>query len=277
MAEWKPGQDILDFDAYLYKELELASIYVLGGQGERVVDILPRIPSMETTERVKQILQRIKDNFLKLSNWSIYNAHAFDCSGLGTVYFIQKKLIPGDTTADGLYEKYCTPIKKSELRDGDMVFQQGTKTVEVTDDKTGKKIKKQVKYMHHVGYYVGGGKVIEAKGRLYGVVESEYNTNNWSHAGRPKFWGEGPKPGKIVISRELYYKTDGKTLMHGDDVKALQIRLNELKYNCGSNDGIFGKNTDIAVRNYQSDNKLTVDGIAGKNTLTKLGFEWGGG
>ena len=52
--------------------------------------------------------------------------------------------------------------------------------------------------------------------------------------------------------------------MRGDDVEAVQRRLNELNYNCGIADGIFGKKTDIAVRNFQTD----------KNTATALGFIW---
>lgn len=35
-------------------------------------------------------------------------------------------------------------------------------------------------------------------------------------------------------------------------------------------DGIFGENTDYAVRNYQSDNGLNPDGIVGDNTWNKL-------
>lgn len=35
-------------------------------------------------------------------------------------------------------------------------------------------------------------------------------------------------------------------------------------------DGDFGINTENAVRDYQSKNRLIVDGIAGKNTFEKL-------
>ena len=35
-------------------------------------------------------------------------------------------------------------------------------------------------------------------------------------------------------------------------------------------DGVFGSNTDTAVRNFQSANGLTVNGLAGTNTLKKL-------
>lgn len=56
----------------------------------------------------------------------------------------------------------------------------------------------------------------------------------------------------------------------GEDVAALQRRLNELKFNCGKVDGIFGIATLNAVKAFQKANGLTVDGIVGKNTIAKL-------
>lgn len=56
----------------------------------------------------------------------------------------------------------------------------------------------------------------------------------------------------------------------GNNVKELQVKLNELGYNAGTPDGIFGTRTDEAVRRFQRDNKLTVDGIVGPSTLKVL-------
>lgn len=55
----------------------------------------------------------------------------------------------------------------------------------------------------------------------------------------------------------------------GADVKNLQTQLNSLGYNLAV-DGVFGKNTLAAVRDYQGKNGLTVDGIVGKNTWNSL-------
>lgn len=58
----------------------------------------------------------------------------------------------------------------------------------------------------------------------------------------------------------------------GTRVKALQQDLIKLGYPVGSYgaDGVFGKDTDTAVRNLQKDNKLVVDGIVGKATFAKI-------
>lgn len=55
----------------------------------------------------------------------------------------------------------------------------------------------------------------------------------------------------------------------GSDVSALQSALNSKGYNL-SVDGIFGSNTQAAVRDYQSKNGLSVDGIVGNNTWNSL-------
>ena len=56
----------------------------------------------------------------------------------------------------------------------------------------------------------------------------------------------------------------------GSAVKSLQQRLKELGYYSGSVDGDFGDATEAAVRAFQKQNGLTVDGKAGTKTITKL-------
>lgn len=60
--------------------------------------------------------------------------------------------------------------------------------------------------------------------------------------------------------------------MSGDDVKKLQDRLTQLGYDIGSAgaDGIFGKNTQAALKKFQKDVGLTIDGIYGKATHNSL-------
>lgn len=59
----------------------------------------------------------------------------------------------------------------------------------------------------------------------------------------------------------------------GTAVKALQEDLILLGYLNGKADGIFGARTEAAVRQYQRRNRLGVDGIAGKQTLSAVDAE----
>ncbi len=52
----------------------------------------------------------------------------------------------------------------------------------------------------------------------------------------------------------------------GEEVRELQQALIDLGYLRGTADGIFGNNTENAVRKFQKANKLSVDGLAGKKT-----------
>ena len=60
----------------------------------------------------------------------------------------------------------------------------------------------------------------------------------------------------------------------GNDVKWLQWGLANRGYDIGSAgiDGICGNATLSAIKKYQSDNGLDVDGIVGKLTKAKMGI-----
>lgn len=56
----------------------------------------------------------------------------------------------------------------------------------------------------------------------------------------------------------------------GDEVRQMQTALNQLGYATGGIDGKYGPATEAAVRLFQSQHGLTVDGKAGQQTLTLL-------
>ncbi len=56
----------------------------------------------------------------------------------------------------------------------------------------------------------------------------------------------------------------------GDDVFALQERLLELGYDAGRPDGIFGPQTELALRGFQRDYGMTVDGVCGPACMRAL-------
>lgn len=63
----------------------------------------------------------------------------------------------------------------------------------------------------------------------------------------------------------------------GGEVTQIQQRLQELGYDPGSADGIYGTRTKNAVISFQRDYGLSDDGIAGPKTLEALGLSGGGG
>lgn len=81
----------------------------------------------------------------------------------------------------------------------------------------------------------------------------------------------------IFISYNVFFRNDevlalSKYGSRGDEVRQIQTKLKRWGYYTGSIDGIYGTQTQKAVRYFQSKNGLTVDGIAGKNTLAAMGI-----
>lgn len=62
----------------------------------------------------------------------------------------------------------------------------------------------------------------------------------------------------------------------GDEVRKIQQKLKNWGYYSGSVDGIYGTQTQNAVKYFQRKNGLTADGIAGKNTLSAMGISSSG-
>ncbi len=56
----------------------------------------------------------------------------------------------------------------------------------------------------------------------------------------------------------------------GDDVTRLQKRLAAAGFDPGAADGVFGPKTEAALRAFQEDAGIAVDGIAGPATNAKL-------
>jgi N-acetylmuramoyl-L-alanine amidase len=70
------------------------------------------------------------------------------------------------------------------------------------------------------------------------------------------------------LGDRLLYVT--RPLLYGDDVRDLQRRLNQLGFDAGYDDGLFGPRTFDAVRDFQLNAGLVVDGIAGSVTVDHL-------
>jgi N-acetylmuramoyl-L-alanine amidase len=83
----------------------------------------------------------------------------------------------------------------------------------------------------------------------------------------PDTWEELVEAGRTLGDRVLYLRVP---FHRGDDVLALQARLNILGFDAGRADGILGERTDRAVRDFQRNVGLPADGIVGGITLEAL-------
>lgn len=130
----------------------------------------------------------------------------------------------------------------------------------------------------HVGIVeaVSDNTITVIEGNYSNSVKRRYiavNAKNIRGYGVPKYDAEEVKPEVTLelkpVSIEIPQLHKGSK---GSSVKALQILLISYGYSCGSYgaDGSFGSATDAAVRAFQEANGLTVDGIVGAATWSKL-------
>lgn len=84
-----------------------------------------------------------------------------------------------------------------------------------------------------------------------------------------KYAGNSENPSTTPSSASPRVLKNG---MSGADVKALQSKLIQAGYSCGrwGADGDFGDQTEMAVRRFQTQQGLPVDGQAGAKTMTAL-------
>lgn len=71
-----------------------------------------------------------------------------------------------------------------------------------------------------------------------------------------------------TLGDRLLWRT--RVMMRGDDVRDLQHRLNQLGFDAGSEDGIFGPLAQAAVEDFQRNVGVDVDGVAGPTTIDLL-------
>jgi len=119
--------------------------------------------------------------------------------------------------------------------------------------------------MYHVGVYMGDGSVVHAKGRDDGVVRESLCATGWNRFGRLKVFAETEEAATYV--RKLK-----RTLpnMQGDDVRAVQTALLDEGFDPQGIDGLYGKNTEKAVKAYQKAKSLCATGIVDEKTWQSL-------
>lgn len=227
-----------------------------------------------TEARQKSIIAKYEAGETKYKNSALYGKkwighYVIDCSGVAYRAFKKFSVnIPHGTNSlwSGSYLS-----KKGKLTDKSAEFlatlPKGAPIFTGTDtDKP------------HVGHYDGAGYVYEASSTTAGNIKTPITDKKW------KYWGlyknldyEGAEPSAPVETKPVdETPADSRpTLRKGDKgeyVALLQTKLLARKYQLPKYgaDGDFGKETEAAVKQFQQDWGLKVDGVVGKDTWKAL-------
>lgn len=131
----------------------------------------------------------------------------------------------------------------------------------------------------HIGTYTGDGLVTEAASTQLGCIQSKLTDKKWTYWSLGKgieydfIPGEDPSPTPEPTPTPTPVKH--KTLRRGDkglevaEMQGLLIAHGESLPRYGI-DGDFGRETEKAVKSFQRENGLVVDGICGPKTWAKL-------
>ena len=238
--------------------LKYNTCYASGTFGQRATDKFidnkaKQYPNWYTTARVKKLKSLSDDTRL------------FDCCGL--IKGVFWGFPDADYTSNGLKD----------------VNDQGLWNMSKEQSKDFKNIQvgELLWLKGHVGLYIGEGKAIECTTAWKGNVQITAVTNigsicglksrKWTgHAKLPfityeKGSNSAEKP-KVDYSKYPVLKKGSK----GEYVYTLQRILVSKGYDPKGIDGIFGPGCDKAVRQFQKDNKLVVDGCVGPITWSAL-------
>lgn len=198
--------------------------------------------------------------------WKQHAPRVFDCQGMADGYLTEMTGQTVNVRARNNYAEWCS-IK-------------GTGMIPEERRVPGAAVFKRDNYVHHVGFLAepvdadkpqGDWYVIEAKGVMYGVVKTRLLSGGWNCWGWMDKWFDYEFPEEPVWPQRRVLRRG----MTGADVTSLQNDLIALGYSCGKwgADGEFGQATESAVKAFQYESQLDVDGVVGAMTWEALDVE----
>lgn len=207
------------------------------------------------------------------TDWCFVQAYGVDAA-LELLCQPKKSAGAGCEYSAGYYKKKGQ-FHKTGPKAGDQIFFWNSKKTEAGHTGLVKKVDSTYVYTYE-GNTSGASGVIANGG---GVCEKKYKLNDSRiyGYGRPNY---DPEPGNVETPNEDELNEEVctveiKMLRKGDKgnvVKAMQILLAGYGFKCGISgaDGDFGPATHGALRKYQEQKKLEVDGICGPATWAAL-------
>ena len=244
-----------DFASWLQQQVKDGCGYIMGSVGQDPKKLSPWYYDQYTGKERTQA-----------EYWKAHAPRVFDCQGMADCYVTEHTEGSVNVRARNNFNEWCGirgegKIPKEKRCAGAAVFMYGQKEG----------------YITHVGFLVrpvtagkndGDWIVVEARGVMYGVVETKLSERNWNRWGlMTKYF----KYNEMPSSNDYGWRNLKKGCV-GSDVAALQRDMIALGYSCGvyGADGDFGAATERAVKAFQSDTMLEVDGIAGPLTFDTI-------
>ena len=262
------------FVSFITKMCEEGAGYIMGsyGQNPRTGYLDLNITTCKSAWKPDgYYYSQYKDSpsqYEKAIYWRNHSKRVFDCQGLSEGYYEIMTGVSVNTYARNNYASWCNP--------------KGSGMIPVKWRVPGAAVfwGDSASAIHHIGYLEkpvkeghpeGDWYIIEARGVKYGVVRTQL------YERKPNYWGWMTKyydyDGSSIVPAPV--PADNPTLRNGskgDAVRKLQENLIELGYDLGrwGADGDFGDATEIAVKKFQKDHQLTVDGVVGPKTWAAL-------
>lgn len=126
----------------------------------------------------------------------------------------------------------------------------------------------------HVAISVGDGRTLEAHSQRTGVIEGRIDGRRWDFGVLVPGISVDVPAGPAAVKAPGIVLRVKSPAMKGELVIRVQRALDALGFNPGPIDGLYGWQTAAAVRAFQMQMKLVVDGEVGDATARKLGIEW---
>lgn len=195
---------------------------------------------------------------------------------IGSLFIAKDKVILEQESADGTIVQYKSDGKRHYEYD-DIVILVNKSTASAAEVLT-LALKQQVPNVTIVGTTTYGKGTIQTTIYLEDGSALKYTTSKWNAPDGSNINGVGIEPDVVVeipdIITSPYYDMEEDMTLAYDSVNAINVQLQKsldyLGYPIEREDGYFDASTQEALKMFESDNALTVDGILDKNDNEKI-------
>jgi His-Xaa-Ser repeat protein HxsA len=139
-----------------------------------------------------------------------------------------------------------------------------------TDSSGGHKDNKNKSGLGSYHYHCGGHPAHLHKNGVCPYSTSTTSSTSKNTKSNKKTTSTSSNKAKRTTNKTNSKKSKNKSSVSAKTIKKVQKALNELEYDCGEVDGKCGKKTKSALKKFQKDNDLKVDGIIGKQVIKAL-------